>query len=156
MYGIICLPRMPLTTPEPQSAQRGYDVAIHDFLHSEGTVHLLISLCTCICNINRHMYITNAGGHELSGCVFAHVCIYMCKDVWAECMTWHCFQSPPLSETIKWCSLKSATTTLGLSFSWLHLLHCTVVFSLGNLASLPSSSCLVHMILYTMIMQFYY
>ena len=34
--------------------------------------------------------------------------------------------------------------TLGLLFSWLHMLHCTVVITL---ASSPSSSCLVHMIL---------
>ena len=46
-------------------------------------------------------------------------------------------------------SLKSVTTmyTLGLLFSWLHILHCTVVITLGNLASFPSYSCLVHMIL---------
>ena len=52
----------------------------------------------------------------------------------------------PLSE----CSLKSVTTTLCLLFSWLHILHCIVV---GNLASIPSYSCLVYD---TMIMQFYY
>ena len=32
-----------------------------------------------------------------------------------------------------WCSLKSVTTTLGILFSWLHILHCTVVITLGNL-----------------------
>ena len=36
-YGVICLPRMPLTTPEPQmripteSTQRGHDITIRDF-----------------------------------------------------------------------------------------------------------------------------
>ena len=33
---------------------------------------------------------------------------------------------------------KIVTTTLGLLFSWLHMLHCTVVITLGNLASFPS------------------
>ena len=37
-----------------------------------------------------------------------------------------------------WCSLKSVTTTLGFLFSWLHILHCTVVITLGNLVSFPS------------------
>ena len=46
-----------------------------------------------------------------------------------------------------WCSLKSVTTTLCLLFSWLHILHSTVVIILGNLASIPSYSCLVYMIL---------
>ena len=46
-----------------------------------------------------------------------------------------------------WCSLKSVTTTLGLLFSWLHILHCTVVITLGNLASFSSYSCLVYIIL---------
>ena len=46
-----------------------------------------------------------------------------------------------------WCSLKSVITKLGLLFSWLHILHCTVVITLGNLASFPSYSCLVYMIL---------
>ena len=47
-----------------------------------------------------------------------------------------------------WCSLKSVTTTLCLLFSWLHILHCTVVIILGNLASIPSYSCLVYMMLW--------
>ena len=34
--------------------------------------------------------------------------------------------------------LKSVTTTLGLLCSWLHMLHCTVVITEGNLASFPS------------------
>ena len=46
-----------------------------------------------------------------------------------------------------WCSLKSVTITLGLLFRWLHILHCTVVITLGNLASFPSYSRLVYMIL---------
>ena len=37
--------------------------------------------------------------------------------------------------------------TLCLLFSWLHILHCTVVITLRNLASFPSYSCLLYMIL---------
>ena len=33
---------------------------------------------------------------------------------------------------------KICATTLCLLFSWLHILHCTVVIILGNLASIPS------------------
>ena len=45
--------------------------------------------------------------------------------------------------------------TLGLAA--IHILHCTVVITLGNLASFPSYSCLVYNNYYdTMIMQFYY
>ena len=54
-----------------------------------------------------------------------------------------------------WCSLTFVTTTLGLLFTWLHILHCTVVITLGNLSSFPSYSCLV-LNYDTMIMQFYY
>ena len=43
-----------------------------------------------------------------------------------------------------WCSLKSVTTTLGILFSWLHILLCTVVVTLGNLDWFPSYSCLVY------------
>ena len=43
--------------------------------------------------------------------------------------------------------LKYVKTTLGLLFSWLHILHCTVVISLGNLTSIPSYSCLVYAVL---------
>ena len=32
-----------------------------------------------------------------------------------------------------WCSLKSVTTTLGILFSWLGILHLTIVITLGNL-----------------------
>ena len=96
-----------------------------------------------ICNINRCIYITSARGHKLSGSVHAYANIYI--YAWADCVTLRCFE-PPLSETIEWCSLKSVTTTLGLFFSWLHMLHCTVVITLGNPVSSPSS-CLVHMIL---------
>ena len=103
-------------------------------------------------------YITSARGHELSRRVLAQAYNY----AWAECAwlqsTCKLIITPPrlVSEAIillyilqvsLWCSLKSVTTTLGLLFrnSWLHILHCTVVITLGNLASFPSYSCLVYM-----------
>ena len=46
-----------------------------------------------------------------------------------------------MSEAIISASLKSVTTTVGLLFSWLHIMHCTVVITL---ASFPSYSCIVY------------
>ena len=43
--------------------------------------------------------------------------------------------------------------TLRLLFSWLHILHCTVVITLGNLASF--SKLLLPCVYDTMILQFY-
>ena len=69
---------------------------------------MIFSCLSVALNINRHMY-----RHDLSGRVGAHEYIALLLIT-------------PLSETIEWCSLKSVITTLGLLFSWLHMLHCTV------------------------------
>ena len=61
-YGVICLPRMPLTTPEPQSTG----------IPMESTQSGLFTILI-IRNINMaYGYITSARGHELSGRVRAH------------------------------------------------------------------------------------
>ena len=84
-------------------------------------------------------YITSARGHELSGRVRATLIIIMpglnARGLQNKLLI------TPLSECSHnniyvlqvWCSLKSVTTTLGLLISWLHILHCTVVITLGNL-----------------------
>ena len=82
----------------------------------------------------------------------AHVYIYMYMYSWGHCDGVMLLINDHHLGNIEWCSLKSVTTTLGLLFSWLQI-HCTVIITLGNVASFPSSSCLVHYD--TMIMQFY-
>ena len=102
-------------------------------------------------NIIMRRHITSARGHELSGRVRTRAYNYY---AWAECCGLQIkLLVTPLSERSHiiilqvWCSLTSVTTTLGLLFSWLHILHCTVVITLENLALFPSYSCLVYMIL---------
>ena len=101
-------------------------------------VHARIGVWGTRLNINMHMYITSARGHELSGRVRAYPYTYM--------------PGRALHKTIDYCKYGASDHYLGLLFSWLHTLHCTVVITLGNLPSFPSSSCLVHND--TMIMQF--
>ena len=43
--------------------------------------------------------------------------------------TTECIIPEMLSETIKWYSLKSPTSTLGLFFRWVHIPHCMAVIS---------------------------
>ena len=82
-YSVICLPQMPLTTPEPipmESTQRGHDITIRDLTK----------------NSLFRSYVTFACGHELSGHVHAHAYNYY---AWAECV-WvqNKLQITPLSE----------------------------------------------------------
>ena len=85
--GVICLPRMPPTTPEPQKTdtkgisgrlERQLIVAIvtkNVSFKSYGTFAYLLR--AYIRNINMCMYITSARGHELSGRVRAHAYNFM-------------------------------------------------------------------------------
>ena len=78
---------MPPTTPEPQNTDTN---GISGRLESTLIVAILTKnasfrsygtfayhLRAHICNINMHMYITSARGHELNGHVRAHVYNYM-------------------------------------------------------------------------------
>ena len=86
-------------------------------------------------------------------CVFVCVCVCVCVSV-------RSFLPPRASrsrniDTYVFTATRKKTftivifakTTLGLSFSWLHILHCTVVITLGNLALFPSYSCVAYTIL---------
>ena len=94
-YGIICLPRMPLLSPEiripTESTQRGHNITIRDFSQKcfvqklrRGTFAYLLR--SHIRNINMRRYVTSARGHELNGRVRAHAYnnYYACAEcVWA-------------------------------------------------------------------------
>ena len=71
------------------------------------------------------------------------VSVLFCSSIPTFCSFFLCF-SFFIIKLLVWCSLKSVTTTLCLLFSSLHILHCTVVITLGNLASFPSYFCLVY------------
>ena len=81
-YGVICLPRIPLTTPEPRYQRNPLNVGMallfailtkNASFRSYGTFAYLLR--EHVRNINMRRYITSARGHELSGRVRAHLII---------------------------------------------------------------------------------
>ena len=72
-YGVICLPRLPLTSYS-RATKRGMTLLFavltkNDLFRSYSTFVYL--LCAHMLNINTCTYITSAHGHELSWCVRA-------------------------------------------------------------------------------------
>ena len=95
-YGVICLPQMPPITLKPpkDGYQRNQRVVGKTLIftiltknasfRSYGTFayHIMLPVCHFVLrahirNINMHMYITSARGHELSGRVRTHAYNYM-------------------------------------------------------------------------------
>ena len=128
---------MPPTTLKPQTTDTN-GITLRSFAYLLPWILYVVRISAIIINIRR--YITSARGHELSGRVCVHAYNYY---AWAECA---------------WVAIIMVQPKICDQYSWLHniILQCTVVITLKNLASFPSYSCLVYMILCHMIMQFYY
>ena len=128
-----------------------YITCVYTILHVYTLYYMCIHYITCVYTI-LHVYTLYYMCIHYITCVYTILHVY---TLYYMCIHYITCVYTILHVYTLLCNLKSVTTTLGLLFSWLLMPHCTVVTTLGNLASFPSYSCI--MCYYdTKIMQFYY